>query len=103
MVREGMTPAQAYQAQVYSSNYSNYPSPNVGPGQLVSTTLQESRSQRNARNSGQGPQILLGIEPPDSRLDLDFLTEGGYEAKRAEVEGGGTGLGRSGVFFDNSS
>ncbi|PAV20204.1 CNH-domain-containing [Pyrrhoderma noxium] len=95
MVREGMTPAQAYQAQVYSSNYSNYPSPNVGPGQLVSTTLQESRSQRNARNSGQGPQILLGIEPPDSRLDLDFLTEGGYEAKRAEVEGGGTGLGRS--------
>ena len=97
MVREGMTPAQAYQAQVYSSNYSNYPSPNVGPGQLVSTTLQESRSQRNARNSGQGPQILLGIEPPDSRLDLDFLTEGGYEAKRAEVEGGGTGLGRSGV------
>lgn len=60
LTSQGLTPAQAYQAQVYMKN----PVPQAGPG-----------DRRSAPNGF--PQIPLELESNDGRLGLDFLAEGG--------------------------
>ncbi|KAH8116525.1 CNH-domain-containing protein [Phellopilus nigrolimitatus] len=100
LLRSGMTPAQAYQAQVYSNNpivQQGLPqrassAPGAPPVRPLSTAPSESRSHHSARESMAGQQLpLLGLEAPDTRLDLDFLGGGNSGGSKKDV-GEGHGL-----------
>ncbi len=74
LTRAGMTPAQAYQAQVYSRNPNGqHPSAMDDPNhdfRSVSSSPPQHRPQSYADNH-QPPK--LGIQPPDPRIDIDFM------------------------------
>ena len=72
LVRSGMTPAQAYQAQVYQ--------------QSPTGQLRERRSMYGPRD----PHVpRLDLEPPDTRLDLDFLKTDGFDGEDRKADGSG--------------
>ena len=105
MVRSGMTPAQAYQAQVYSDAPVTRGSPGLTPGKPVSPSPSESRPHHGVQNpapaSGSKQVPVLGFEPPDTRLDLDFLNERNSEGRKdaSEESGSGRGVGLSGSSY----
>ncbi|KAL5531399.1 hypothetical protein ACEPAG_4276 [Sanghuangporus baumii] len=105
MVRSGMTPAQAYQAQVYSNIPVTHGSPGLAPGKPVSPTPTESRPHHGAQNlpvAASSKQIpVLGFEPPDAHLELDFLNEKNNEGRKDTSEEGSSGrsIGLSGTFL----
>lgn len=87
LVRKGMTPAQAYQAHVYQNNQNlapdNVPA-GLQPSRSTNAAHPESRAQRgggSAANVAAGDSStvqapVLGFEPSDGRLDLDFSVAG---------------------------
>lgn len=94
-MRQGLTPAQAYQAQVYSNDptveqtsqrHLNTPAA-TRSGRTVSTAS-DATSQRGGHESLGQQAPLIGFEPPDARLDLDFLGEGGSHEKGGENRNG---------------
>ncbi|KAI5120261.1 hypothetical protein M0805_004597 [Coniferiporia weirii] len=103
LIRTGMTPAQAYQAQVYSENPSAQQAvsqqrtsgaPGVTPGRPVSTGPPEGRAHpRGARESLGHKPPLLGFEPPDTRLNLDFSSEEGIRPGKRPGDDGRDGQG----------
>lgn len=91
MMRSGMTPAQAYQAQVYSNGPITRGSPGLVPGRPVSVASSESRSQHSAQehpSTSTHLAPLLGFQAPDTRLDLDFLGEEKSEEKKRQTDEG---------------
>lgn len=101
-LRQGLTPAQAYQAQVYSSDHSGQPAPQRHPS--VAAAIQSGRttsvtSENKPQHGGHelaGPQPpQLGIDPPDARLDLDFLGDRSGNGRPGGEE-------RNGQYSDNA-
>lgn len=87
-MRQGMTPAQAYQAKVYSNGTTSQRNSQEHPSVTTSarasrtiSTVSEAKLQDGSRESLGQRVPQLGFEPPDSRLDLDFLGEGKVNGK----------------------
>lgn len=76
LTRAGMTPAQAYQAQVYQNNPAGQHTiashEDLDP--YPERTRPVSSSSQHGARAQHAPQ--LGFDPPYTRLDLDFLGEG---------------------------
>jgi hypothetical protein len=87
LTRKGLTPAQAYQAQVYMNN----PTGPQGPRHRHTNSIESSSNrQSHGGNSGKAPEpprLGLTIEQDDGSLGIDFISPGGSGSDHGEDDG----------------